>query len=184
MSGKLICGELSSYNSLSDHHIKLFTKSLSQMKISIVYSRCISPLNFCKTQDKRHHTLCAILTKKEKYRWLRIYHKIECSSFLLVDINLYEWLKPIYKLFCCVFLQDCSSFPCRRFSCSLLSFKQDESILVSVNMSVSRQILSRLQVNIFDTSYIYIYIYITSSATTLLSYITIQTYTAGQHKAL
>ncbi|XP_060600943.1 integrin alpha-2-like [Ruditapes philippinarum] len=40
---------------------------------------------------------------------------------------------------------DCSSFPCRRFSCNLLSFKKDESILVSVNVSVSRQILSRLQ---------------------------------------
>ncbi|XP_053373891.1 integrin alpha-2-like [Mercenaria mercenaria] len=40
---------------------------------------------------------------------------------------------------------DCSSFPCQRFSCNLLLFKKDESILVSVNVSVSRQILTRLQ---------------------------------------
>ncbi|KAL4222565.1 integrin [Mactra antiquata] len=40
---------------------------------------------------------------------------------------------------------DCSSFPCQRFTCSLIEFNKDESILVSVNASVSRQILSRLQ---------------------------------------
>ncbi|WAQ94140.1 ITA9-like protein [Mya arenaria] len=40
---------------------------------------------------------------------------------------------------------DCSAFPCKRFSCFMVSFTKDQSLLVSVNMSVSRQILSRLQ---------------------------------------
>ncbi|KAH3720452.1 hypothetical protein DPMN_063351, partial [Dreissena polymorpha] len=40
---------------------------------------------------------------------------------------------------------DCSSFPCKRFSCFVTSFTRDESLLVSVNMSVSKQILTRLQ---------------------------------------
>lgn len=40
---------------------------------------------------------------------------------------------------------DCSSFPCQRFSCNLITFTKDRSILVSVNMTVSRQLLSKLQ---------------------------------------
>ena len=51
------------------------------------------------------------------------------------------------------FIQDCSTFPCKRYSCFVTSFVKDDSLLISVNMSVSRQILTRLQVKtLFNVS--------------------------------